>query len=78
MALVLAAVATLAYEGYALLWLAFGMSTEHPAAKDVAAVQHACRGLTVTVLAPWTLASMVLRQRVRVIVPALVCAAPAL
>lgn len=76
--LVLAASATLAYEGYVLFWLAFGVSAEHPAPEDVAAVQDASLGLTLTVLVPWVLAGIVLRPHVRVIVTALVCAAPAI
>ncbi len=76
--LVLAAGATLAYEGYVLPWLAFGVSAEHPAPEDVAAVQEGSWGLTLTVLVPWVLASIVLRPHLRVIVTALVCAAPAI
>src|SRR4051794_33357237 len=70
--LVLAAAVTLAYEGYVLFWLAFGVSAEHPAPEDVAAVQDGARGLTLTVLIPWLLASIVLRPRLGVLVTALV------
>ncbi|GAA2146077.1 hypothetical protein GCM10009844_21690 [Nocardioides koreensis] len=76
--LVVAGVATLGYEGYALPWLAFGVSAEHPAPEDVAAVLDGARGLTLTVLIPWLLASIVMRPHLRVVVTALVCTAPAL
>lgn len=75
--LVLASVVTLAYEGYVLLWLSFGLSAEHPAPETVAAVKKASRGLGMTVLVPWALASLALR-RVRVLVTALVCSCPAI
>ncbi len=76
--LTLAGVATLAYEAYTLPWLAFGLSAEHPAPQDVAAVQDGARGLTLTLLAPWALAAILLRPRVRVAVAGIVCAAPAI
>jgi hypothetical protein len=77
-ALVLAAVATLIFEGYALFWLALGVSVDRPAPEDVAAAGDASRGLLLTVLVPWALASIVLRPHLRVVVTALVCAAPAI
>lgn len=76
--MVLAAVGTLAYEGYVLWWLAFGLSAEHPAPETVAAAEEASRGLTLTVLVPWAAAAIVIRPHLRVVVTALVCAAPAL
>jgi hypothetical protein len=75
--LVLAAVATLAYEGYVLLWLSFGVSAERPAPEDVAAVKKASRELGLTILVPWVLAALAFR-RVRVLIAALVCVIPAL
>lgn len=72
-----ACVATLVYEGYALFWLAFGVSTEHPAPENVAAVAGGARALTLFVLVPWLLAAVVLRPRLRILVAALVCASPA-
>jgi hypothetical protein len=76
--LVIAGVATLGYEGYALPWLAFGVSAENPAPEDVVAVEDGARGLTLTVLIPWLLACVGLRPRLRILVTALVCAAPAI
>ena len=76
LAMVIAGVATLGYEGYALPWLAFGVSAEHPSPQSVASVQDGARGLTLTVLIPWLLASIILRPHLRVVVTALVCAAP--
>ena len=75
--LVIAGVATLAYEGYVLLWLAFGVSAEHPAPETVAAVRDGARGLALTVLMPWSLASIVLRPPARIVVTGLVSTAPA-
>lgn len=76
--LVVAGVATLVYEGYALFWLAFGVSAEHPAPEDVAAVEHGSRGLIRILLIPWLLASVILRPHLRILVTALVCTAPAI
>jgi hypothetical protein len=77
-ALVLAAVATLIIEGYALFWIALGVSVDRPTPEDAAAARDASRGLLLTVLAPWALASSVLRPHLRVVVTALLCAAPAI
>ena len=76
--LVVAGGATLVYEGYTLFWLAFGVSAEHPAPETVAAVEHGARGLILTLLLPWLLASVILRPHIRVLVAALVCTAPAI
>lgn len=75
--LVIAGVDTLGYECYALFWLAFGVSAEHPAPEDVAAVRDGARGLTLAILIPWLLASIILRPHQRIVATALVCAAPA-
>ena len=77
-ALVLAAVATLMFEGYALFWIALGVSVDRPTPEDAAAARDASRGLLLTVLAPWALASIVLRPHLRVVVTGLLCAAPAI
>lgn len=69
--------ATLAYQGYVLLWLSFGVSGENPPPEAVATANEASRGLVLTVLAPWALACVVLR-RVRVLMTGLVCSAPAI
>ena len=75
--LLLCAVATVAYELRALFWLAFGVSGEHPDPGNIAAAQAAAWRLALVVLAPWAVAALVLRPRLRVLVTGLLCAAPA-
>jgi hypothetical protein len=76
--LVLAALATLVFEGYVLFWLAFGMSGEPPAPETVIAVQDGARRLTLTLIVPWALAAILLRPRLRVVLTALMCITPAI
>jgi hypothetical protein len=74
--LAIAGVATLAYEAYVLHWLAFGVSAEHPAPETVAAARDGARGLTLTVLIPWLVASIIVRPHLRMVVTGLVSATP--